>query len=196
MVPQVEIGSYQERWSQEFVTIGQALRGALGNLALRIDHIGSTSVPGLAAKDIIDIQVTVASLLPVEPLDAALGTIGFTRRVEVTSDHRPPGDTTSPNEGWAKYLCKPPDGHRPTNVHIRVEGATNQRYALLFRDYLRANGESAAAYAETKRRLAHYLPDNRHAYVTIKDPVCDLISIAAEAWAKAINWQPGSSDIP
>lgn len=196
MVPQVEIGSYQERWSQEFVTIGQALRGALGNLALRIDHIGSTSVPGLAAKDIIDIQVTVASLLPVEPLDAALGTIGFTRRVEVTSDHRPPGDTTSPNEGWAKYLYKPPDGHRLTNVHIRVDRAANQRYALLFRDYLRANGESAAAYAETKRRLAHYLPDNRHAYVTIKDPVCDLISIAAEAWAKAINWQPGSSDIP
>jgi GrpB-like predicted nucleotidyltransferase (UPF0157 family) len=191
----VEIVPYREEWMQEFVVIGRALRGALGDRALRIDHIGSTAVPGLAAKDIIDIQVTVASLLPVEPLDAALATIGFTRRLDITSDHRPPGDTTSPDEAWAKYLCKPPDGHRLTNVHIRVQGAANQRYALLFRDYLRANPGSAAAYAETKRRLAHYLTDNRTAYVTIKDPVCDLIAIAAEAWAEATNWQPGPNDI-
>ena len=191
----VEIVPYQEGWPQEFVAIGQALRRALGDLALRIDHIGSTSVPGLAAKDIIDIQITVASLLPAEPLDAALATIGFTRRVEVTSDHRPPGDTASPESDWAKYLCKPPDGHRLTNVHVRVEGAANQRYALLFRDYLRAHPGSAAAYAETKRRLAYYLADNRTAYVTIKDPVCDLIAIAAEAWAAATGWRPGMSDV-
>ncbi|MBP8002566.1 MAG: GrpB family protein [Chloroflexi bacterium] len=192
----VEIVPYQESWPQEFVVIGQALRGALGDRALRIDHIGSTAVPGLAAKDIIDIQITVASLVPVEPLDEALATIGFSRRLDVMGDHRPPGDTTSPDEAWAKYLCKPPDGHRLTNVHIRVQGAANQRYALLFRDYLRARPGSAAAYAETKRRLAHFLPDNRHAYVTIKDPVCDLIATAAEAWAAAINWRPGPSDIP
>lgn len=191
----VEIVPYQERWPQEFGAIGQALRGALGDLALRIDHIGSTSVPGLVAKDLIDIQITVANLLPVEPLDVALATIGFTRRVEVTSDHRPPGDTTSPDTAWAKYLCKPPDGHRLTNVHIRVEGAANQRYALLFRDYLRAHPASAAAYGETKRRLAHYLTDNRTAYVTIKDPVCDLIALAAEAWAAATGWRPGVSDV-
>jgi GrpB-like predicted nucleotidyltransferase (UPF0157 family) len=192
----VEIVPYQEGWGQEFAAIGQVLRRVLGKLALRIDHIGSTSVPGLAAKDIIDIQITVASLLPVEPLDAALATIGFTRRLDVTDDHRPPGDATSPDSDWAKYLCKPPKGHRLTNVHVRGAGAANQRYALLFRDYLRAHPGSAAAYAETKRRLAHYLPDNRHAYVTIKDPVCDLIVAAAEAWATTTNWQPGPSDIP
>lgn len=192
----VEIVPYQVEWGQEFAAIGQALRGALGDLALRIDHIGSTSVPGLAAKDIIDIQITVASLLPVEPLDEALAAIGFSRRLDVTGDHRPPGDTASPDSDWSKYLCKPPEGHRLTNVHVRVKRAANQRYALLFRDYLRAHPGSAAAYAETKRRLAHYLPDNRQAYVTIKDPVCDLIIAAAEAWATITNWQPGPSDIP
>jgi len=192
----VEIVPYQAEWGREFAAIGQALRGALGDLALRIDHIGSTAVPGLAAKDIIDIQITVASLHPVEPFDAALAMIGFSRRPDVTGDHRPPGDTTSPDSDWAKYLGKPPDGQRLTNVHVRVAGAANQRYALLFRDYLRAHPRSAAAYAETKRRLAHYLPDNRHAYVTIKDPVCDLIIAAAEAWATTTNWQPGPSDIP
>ncbi len=195
MMNTVEIVPYRVEWPQEFVVIGQALRRALGDLALRIDHIGSTSVPGLMAKDLIDIQITVASLLPVEPLDAALATIGFTRRVEVTGDHRPPGDMTSPDSAWAKYLCKPPDGHRLTNVHIRAEGAANQRYALLFRDYLRVHPASAAAYGETKRRLAHYLADNRHAYVIIKDPVCDLIALAAEAWAAATNWRPGVSDV-
>ncbi len=192
----VEIVPYQEGWGQEFAAIGQALREGLGDLALRIDHIGSTSVPGLAAKDIIDIQITVASLHPVEPLDEALATIGFTRRLDVTGDHRPPGDTTSPDSDWSKYLGKPPEGHRLTNVHVRVAGAANQRYALLFRDYLRTHPGSAAAYAETKRRLAHYLPDNRQAYVTIKDPVCDLIIAAAEAWAAVTHWQPGPSDIP
>lgn len=193
---EVEVVPYQTGWGQEFAVIGQVLREGLGDLALRIDHIGSTSVPGLAAKDIIDIQITVASLHPVEPLDAALATIGFTRRPDVTRDHRPPGDTTSPDKAWTKYLCKPPEGHRLTNVHVRAAEAANQRYALLFRDYLRAHPGSAAAYAETKRRLAHYLPNNRQAYVTIKDPVCDLIAAAAEAWAAVTNWQPGPSDIP
>lgn len=190
----VIIVPYQPLWVQEFNTIAQMLKETLGELALRIDHLGSTSVPGLAAKDIIDVQITVASLVPVEPLEERLATIGFTRRITVTQDHRPPGDTASPEAAWAKYLFKPPDTHRPANVHIRVDGAANQRYALLFRDYLRAHPGSAAAYAETKRRLAHYLPDNRSAYVLIKDPVCDLIAAAAESWAKTIHWQPPPAD--
>jgi GrpB-like predicted nucleotidyltransferase (UPF0157 family) len=193
MVP-VVIVPYKRVWVQEFALIGRMLKEALGNMALRVDHIGSTSVPGLAAKDIIDVQISVATLVPVEPLEERLAAVGFTRRIPVTHDHRPPGDTTSPDSAWAKYLFKPPDKHRPTNVHVRADGAANQRYALLFRDYLRAHPGSAAAYAETKRRLAHYLPDNRSAYVLIKDPVCDLIAAAAESWAKTIHWQPGPAD--
>jgi GrpB-like predicted nucleotidyltransferase (UPF0157 family) len=174
-------------WPLEFERILAALSAALGPLALRIDHIGSTSVPGLAAKDIIDVQVTVQAFTPA--LDEGMQAAGFACAAHVTEDHRPPGDdVTSPQE-WEKRLYHEPEGQRPSNIHVRVAGRANQRYPLLFRDYLRANPAAAAAYAELKRRLAYYLANNRSAYVTIKDPACDLIIAAAEAWAAQVGWQ-------
>ena len=62
MTTQITISAYNGRWPQEFNQIEKALSAALGPLALRIDHIGSTSVPGLGAKDVIDVQITVAAL--------------------------------------------------------------------------------------------------------------------------------------
>jgi GrpB-like predicted nucleotidyltransferase (UPF0157 family) len=82
---------------------------------------------------------------------------------------------------------------RPTNTHIRVEGHANQRYALLFRDYLRAHPHMAEAYADTKRRLAAIAP-TRADYVDAKDPICDLIAFPAEDWAEATSWEPGPPD--
>ena len=84
-------------------------------------------------------------------------------------------------------------GQRRVNVHVRQAGKPNQRYALLFRDYLRAHPASAAAYAELKRRLAQHLADLEF-YADVKDPACDLIAVAAEDWAKQVGWEPGSSD--
>ena len=74
-----------------------------------------------------------------------------------------------------------------SNVHVRVAGAPNQRYALLFRDYLRAHPESAAAYARLKRALAA-LGIEPGVYAEVKDPACDLIFIAAEDWAVRSDW--------
>jgi GrpB-like predicted nucleotidyltransferase (UPF0157 family) len=74
-----------------------------------------------------------------------------------------------------------------------VQGRANQRYALLFRDYLRAHPATAAAYAELKRRLAQHLADPQ-TYPEVKDPAVDLIYFAAEDWAVATHWQPGPSD--
>ena len=78
-------------------------------------------------------------------------------------------------------------------MHIRVQGRANQRYALLFRDYLRVHAEAARAYEELKRVLARHVSDIG-AYTDVKDPACDLIAIAAEAWAAATGWEPGPSD--
>ena len=83
----VEIVPYQPGWPEEFKILGARLRQSLGRLALRIDHIGSTSIPGMAAKDVIDIQVTVAVLN--EPLRLAMNSIGYVQR-EALTDHRPP----------------------------------------------------------------------------------------------------------
>jgi len=165
-------------WPTEFEAIATSLREALGPLAIRIDHIGSTAVPGLPAKDIIDVQVTVAAL-DRDRLVPALARAGFVDQ-GIAADHRPPG-ASGPDDDWRKLLFKPRTG-RPVNLHVRVAGRPNQRYPLLFRDYLRAHPESAAAYAVLKRALAA-LGIDREVYADVKDPACDLIFIAALAWA-------------
>ena len=76
---------------------------------------------------------------------------------------------------------------------MRAANRANQRYALLFRDYLRAHPAAVEAYAELKRRLAAELR-NVGVYADVKDPACDLIIVAAEDWAEATGWEPGPSD--
>jgi len=177
----------------EFRETGEKLRRALGDLAPRIDHIGSTSVPGLCAKDIVDIQVAVQTLDPDEPLIAAMEEAGYRSLPQFSQDHRPPGDS-SPDHQWQKRFFREREGERRTHIHFRVEGAANQRYALLFRDYLRTNTPAMLAYERIKKELARLHPNDVDAYYDIKDPVCDLIMNSAGAWAAATQWRPGPSD--
>lgn len=186
----IEIAPYNPNWPQEFRQIAIVLRGALGDFALRIDHIGSTSVPGLPAKDVIDVQVTAATLD--DRIVSAMNRVGYTLRVGFDHDHHPPGFPESDHE-WAKQYFGPPPGQRRTNTHVRAPGRANQRYPLLFRDYLRAHPAAAEAYAELKRRLAQHLADPEM-YPEVKDPAVDLIIFAAEDWAANTGWRPGPSD--
>ncbi len=184
------ISPYQPTWPSEFYKLAVPLRQALGALALRIDHIGSTSVPGLPAKDVIDIQITVAALD--ERIVKTMLSLGYTQPEGVWRDHRPP-EAVGPEADWEKLYFHAPPGYRRTHTHVRVMGRANQRYPLLFRDYLRAHPATAAAYAELKRRLAQHLADPA-TYPEVKDPAVDLIYFAAEAWAAGVHWQPGLSD--
>ncbi len=187
----ITILPYQAHWQGEFEAIGAQLRHRLGELALRIDHIGSTAVPGLAAKDIIDIQVTAQALTPA--IEAALQGAGYARIERITQDHIPPGSDQSPDD-YRKWFFKSPVTHRAVNLHVRLPGRANQRYALLFRDYLRAHPPIAAAYAQVKIALVKYHPeDDMDAYYDIKDPVCDIIMGGAEAWAATTGWQLGAT---
>lgn len=187
----IEIIAYQPGWPADFLTIGLQLRAALGSLAMRIDHIGSTAVPMLAAKDRIDIQITVQDLTP--QVEKALNTSGYTRIQRITQDHIP---AQGPNQigEWDKWVFQPPAAQRPTNVHIRIAGRANQRYALLFRDYLRAHPAGAQSYAQIKRALTRCHSEDHDFYYDVKDPVVDLIITSAEWWAAATHWQPGPSD--
>ncbi len=187
----VKIVNYQPSWQDEFKQIGQNLRQGLGPLALRIDHIGSTSVPGLAAKDVIDVQITVGALS--ETLILKMNQLGYALPEGIWRDHAPPGQT-GPDSDWAKLLFRPPVRQRRTNTHVRVAGRPNQRYPLVFRDFLRAHPLMAEAYAELKRRLAANLTDGK-LYPDVKDPAVDLIYFSAETWATHSHWQPGPSDL-
>jgi GrpB-like predicted nucleotidyltransferase (UPF0157 family) len=187
----IEIVPYKPTWPDEFNAIGRRIRQALGDLALRIDHIGSTAVPGLAAKDKIDIQVTVASLSP--EIESAMARAGLSRVQQITQDHVPPG-FEGPADEWTKWIFRPVPGQRSANVHVRLAGRANQRYALLFRDYLRIFPSSAQAYAQVKVTLACFHADDAEVYYEVKDPVCDLIVQGAELWATRTAWQMGTSD--
>lgn len=193
MTPLIAILPYNPQWPMEFRDIGGSLRTALGDLALRIDHIGSTSVPGLAAKDVIDVQVTVAAL-DAEALTRALTPLGYTLYPPADHDHMPPGHDDPPEE-WRKLFFRPPEGQRRTNLHIRQAGRANQRYALLFRDYLRVDPQARGAYQQIKEALARLHPDDMDAYYDVKDPVCDIVMAAAERWAAQTSYVPGPSDL-
>jgi GrpB-like predicted nucleotidyltransferase (UPF0157 family) len=183
----IVIDDYNPTWPTEFEAIRRSLLGILGPLALRIDHIGSTSVPGLGAKDVIDIQITVDALTP--EVRQRLVEAGYEHWEALTQDHVPLGEDDDPKL-WAKLLFTQPKGRRPANVHVRINGNPNQRYALLFRDYLRTHPNSARTVELIKRELAKRHADDLEAYYDIKDPVYDLIWEAALDWSRQTNWQP------
>jgi len=176
----IVIHDYEPTWPEEFERIRASLLQILGPLALRIDHVGSTSVPGLAAKDVIDVQITVAALTP--EVKGRLVQAGYEHKSGITHDHVPAGEDPDPAL-WAKLFFRQPEGERRANVHVRVEGHPNQRYALLFRDYLRAHPRSAKTVERIKRELVKRHADDIDTYYAIKDPAYDLIWIAAQAWS-------------
>ncbi len=186
----LEIVPYKARWPREFDILKSQLQEVFGKKAVRIDHIGSTSVTGLAAKDIIDVMISVKNLDDVEAVVPALLAAGFDFKTQVTADHLPAGAPQKPGD-WEKRLFGRKNPVPRVHLHVRRVGAANQRYALLFRDYLRANPLAAAAYADVKHQLAKYHghTDDHIPYVEIKDPVCDLIMVAAEEWALRTGWE-------
>jgi GrpB-like predicted nucleotidyltransferase (UPF0157 family) len=177
---------YDTSWPVRFESIARDLRGRVGPAAATIDHIGSTSVPGLVAKDIIDSQMTVLDLdaadaWPHELIDGVVRT-----QRGSAQDHLPPGDSDARH--WAKHFWSGSSVH----VHVRELGRRYQRYALLFRDFLRAHQAAADAYGALKRALATAARGDWDAYYAVKDPACDLIIAGAEEWALRTTWTPGS----
>jgi GrpB-like predicted nucleotidyltransferase (UPF0157 family) len=178
---------YDSVWRDRGALLIADLRELLGRRALRIEHIGSTAVPGMAAKDVIDLQVSVADLeSAAHQFDRPLGVRGF-RRMPYEADHIPAGIEDDPAR-WAKRFWTR-RGHTggDVNLHVRLAGSPNERVALLFRDWLRAHPSAVSAYSAFKRGLAEAVAD-LHTYAEIKDPVVDLVIAAAEPWAAANGW--------
>jgi GrpB-like predicted nucleotidyltransferase (UPF0157 family) len=179
----IEIIPYQNRWVQEFEALEEKILNSVSGKILGVDHIGSTSVFGLAAKDVIDIQITVEDLTL--SIEAELNQIGF-ESTDIRSDHCPPGMKLSGKDLEKRFYR----GKNPkVNLHIRKKETFNQRYPILFRDYLRSNTVARESYAEIKRQLAKHFVNDVDAYYDIKDPVCDLIILSTFEWAKSTDWK-------
>ncbi len=147
------IVGYDPAWPVMFEREAAAIGAALGDLAVRIEHVGSTSVPGLAAKPVIDIQVSVVSLTPRTPIVDALAGIGYRHQID-------------PIEAEHEYfsLGYEPDAPRKVHIHVCEVGSTWERRHLAFRDFLRSHSDAAATYESLKRRLAEQHPRDVYTY--------------------------------
>ena len=184
----VAVEPYDTLWAERGAELAGEIAAALGPLALRVEHIGSTSIPGMAAKPVYDMQVSVRDLAEAAAaFDAPLAALGLYRAL-YEADHVPAG-RLDPPERWAKRLWNRRTGDERMNLHVRVAGSPNERLALLFRDWFRAHPDAVAGYAEFKRRLAAAVGDI-DAYTDIKDPVVDIVIAVAEDWAAATGWRP------
>jgi GrpB-like predicted nucleotidyltransferase (UPF0157 family) len=173
-------------WPVRAADISEQLRLVLGQTAKRIEHIGSTAIPGMPAKNVLDLQVSVSDLVRAEGFDPALAELGFVRS-PYEHDHVPAGFHDEP-ERWVKRLWvrrRSPDGD--VNLHVRLVGSPNERFAILFRDWFRGHPEAVPAYGSFKRALAAISTDIG-VYTEVKDPVVDLVLVMAEAWASETSW--------
>ncbi|WP_240167349.1 GrpB family protein [Streptomyces noursei] len=179
-------------WARRAEDLADALYVSLQPLAVHVEHIGSTAVPGMAAKPVLDLQVSVRDLKEVVgAFDEALAGHGFVR-APYRQDHVPAGSDDDPAR-WAKRLWTRRGSPDPdVNLHVRVVGSPNERLALLFRDWLRAHPEAVPAYARFKQLLAEAVADLA-TYADVKDPVVDLVATVAEPWARATGWQASTT---
>ncbi|MGD9792192.1 MAG: GrpB family protein [Acidimicrobiia bacterium] len=153
----IEIVDYQPQWPQRFEAERVRIAAALGSLARRIDHVGSTAVPGLAAKPIIDIQVSVDDPDDREPLVAALTGVGYLLRVR-EPDH-------------LMFRTASLDVH----VHCWRFGSADEQRHLLLRDWLRSNSEDRALYETKKRELAGRVWEDMNFYARAKTDTIEAI---------------------
>jgi len=173
-VPLVVI-DYDPAWPQTYARWQHRIGAALGRAALRIEHVGSTSVPGLAAKPIVDIQVSVTDLADEPRYVPQLEKAGLVLRSR---------------DELHRYF-RPPAG-QPREVHVHVCAAASQweRDHLLFRDYLRADPAACRRYAQAKQANIRRWSDDGWAYTEAKTSVVLDILERATDLARVTDWAP------
>ena len=155
----LEIVPYDTDWPRAFRVERDRITAALGPLALRIDHNGSTSVPGLAAKPIIDIQISVKRLHPIQAYAPILARLEYV--------HVP-----HPDDAFCPFFHRPAAWPHTYHVHVVEGNGDEERRTLAFRDYLGEHSDEARAYEQLKRRLAPQYsatdPSSRQRYADAK----------------------------
>lgn len=166
----VEIVPYDPTWPVVFERWRERLTQALGDVAVRVEHVGSTAVPGLDAKGVVDIQVSVHDLQSEERYVLPMEQLGLQLRSR-DAEHR--------------FLRPFADRPREVHVHVCAAGGWWEREHLLFRDYLRAHPQARDDYAVLKRAAAKTWRDDRIGYTEEKTALILNLLVAAEAWWRA-----------
>jgi dephospho-CoA kinase len=180
--PRVRIVASDDTWPQQADRVAARVRHALGGDAV-VEHIGSTAVPDLPAKDVIDLQLVVPSLARADEVADRVAAAGLPRCPGSWYDNA----RGRPGETWPKRLHAGADPGRPVNLHVRAADSPGRRYALLMRDHLRASPAVRDGYAAAKRGWAAAHPVTAD-YAAAKEPWFDAEAVAAETWASRTGW--------
>ena len=149
----VEVVAYDSRWPELYAQEVAGLRRAFGAFLVALEHIGSTSVPGLAAKPIVDIQAVVRSIADAQTAAPTLAALGWEQGVFALDPKR-----------RLYFKKRNSEGSRTYQLHVYEPDHPSASAHLLFRDYLRAHPEEAARYAALKRSLLAQFSEDREAY--------------------------------
>jgi len=163
----VEIVPYDPSWPATFAALRANVLRALPDA--RVEHVGSTAVPGLASKPIIDIDVIVATAADLSAAAVSLGRIGYVHE----------GDLGIPG----REAFRPPAGLPPHHLYVCAQDSRELDRHLRFRDHLRGHADTAAVYAALKRRLAAECGEHRAAYSAGK-------TAFVEAVLAGVRWVP------
>jgi GrpB-like predicted nucleotidyltransferase (UPF0157 family) len=166
----VRIVDYDPEWPARFESERSRISSALGAVARRIEHVGSTSVPGLAAKPVVDIMVTVD-----DPNDDANFVLALTKAGYVLRVIEP-----------AHRMFRTPA--RDVHVHLWRAASDDERRHLLFRNWLRENADDRTRYESVKRELAKHQWDDSNDYAQAKSEVIAEIMGRADTWARVTGW--------
>ncbi|SDL22375.1 dephospho-CoA kinase [Arthrobacter sp. ok362] len=180
-------------WAAQAGRLIARLQTALPRDLLAVDHIGSTAVPGLDAKDVIDLQLSVRDLDAADRIAPLLADAGFPRWPGIIADN--PKPTHPDPTDWGKRLHGNTDPGRPVNLHLRAAGSPGWRYALCFRDWLRADAGARTDYVAEKKRVAglHETDKSTAGYAADKEGwFTDYAAPRMEAWVQRTGWQPPS----
>jgi putative glutamine amidotransferase len=164
------LAPYDPGWPVMFESEARTIRRTLGDLVDRIDHVGSTSVPGLDAKPIVDIQLSLASMIPRHAYVEPLTRLGYRWVVDPWTDEH-------------EYFSRDDQGSRAFQIHVCRSGSEWERRHLAFRDWLREHPADAAEYARLKHALAERHPRDIIAYIDGKTPFIRRIETTALAAA-------------
>lgn len=188
---------YDPRWPEVALRLVDRLHHVVGDH--RIDHIGSTAVPGLWAKDVIDLQLTVRDLDQAGALGPRLAAAGFPLVAGLTQDTpraagwsgRPAADFRSAR--WLKAVHVNADPDRSVNLHLRVRDWPNWAWSLRFRDWLRSDMDAGADYLAVKQAAehAHRGDSDAAGYTDAKDEFLTRSEARIRAWADSVGWQAG-----
>ena len=154
---------YDEMWKQDFINISNEIRDVLGELALRIEHVGSTSVPGLSAKPVIDIDVVIRDDSMLEEVVSRLAKIGYQHEGNLGI------------AGREAFGYEGKEHLKEHHLYVCPEDSPELKRHVAFRDYLRSHPDAVREYSRIKEEAASLYPYEIDQYIGHKSPVIEKI---------------------